>query len=273
MSNELTQVGLASMIVELFYVTLRELSFEDKEDTEEFRSIVLKLRSIIPNENKIYSELSNEDIVFALNSFIKTETDNLVKQRIYSRIKDLYRKRTNTTTVTELGNIISTKILIDVLKELNRKLYGLIDSNLETEEQERLLSYANVYKYNYLTANPFIEDLALKANFNIEALPDIKFDEVEKSFQLKFVEKSTELFLSYVKDSIKELISAESRDEYLNVHVTLFEISRVEVMLPYLTKSNLEDLSHFIETLEYKNKDVAIRNIKKLIKKRKEELE
>lgn len=273
MSNELTKAGFASMIVESYYVTLRELSFEDKEDTEEFKNIVTKLRSIIPAENEMYNELSNEDIVFALNSFRKTETDSLVKQRIYSKIKDLYRERINTALVTELGNIITSKILIDVLKQLNRKLHNLIDGNLDSEERERLLSYANVYKYNYLTANPFIEDLALKADFDVEALPNIKFDEVEKTFQLKFVEKSAELFLSYVKDSIKELISAESKDEYLNVHVTLFEISRVEVMLPYLTKSNLEELSHFIDTLEYKNKDVAIRNIKKLIRKRKEELE
>ena len=273
MNEKLQKAYLASAIIQSYYMKLSELSYQECEDTEEYVEIIDKLKKATNGEKTIYDEIPEEEIDTAIAHFKENDISNVFEARMYSRLNQSLRKRQNSDLLAELANIISSKIIIDVLKKVFLEISKLKLLEVPEEDVAALLLRNDIYKYNYLTGNDFIEQIALQYKFNILSLPTIKFEEIESSFKTSFVKKSAGLFYSYIVESIEELQEIETEDKYNNIYVTLFEMSRIEVMLPYLNKEYLIKLAKYLDSLKDKANNDIIKKIKKLIIKRKEEFE
>ena len=83
---------------------------------------------------------------------------------------------------------------------------------------------------------------------------------------------SQNIIYNYVVSSIEELANFETDDKYLLSYISIFEVARVKVMLPYLNKESLESIMELYKQNKFSyDKNGALRKVKKLINKRKEE--
>ena len=271
MDNKLHFAYLSSAIIETYYIKLRELSYQFEEDSPEYTATINKLKKAVEGEAEMYDELTDEEIQEAIKYFDTFGIKNVTESRMRSQLNQTNRIRHDSIQNVTLGNAITAKIIIDVLKRTTFKILKLKDSNLPDDDIECLLLYNDLYKYNYLTGNNYIEKLALDCNYDILSLPNIRFEDIESKFKTEFIGKSAALTLNYIKDSINELLNIKTDDENLRIYMTLFEVSRIETMIPYLNKEALISLSNYLSSLNEHNE--ALKKIKELVKKRKEEFE
>ena len=272
MVDKLQIIHVTALIIQTYYDKLRSLSIDNLENDPEYDKTVFKLIKCVEGESTLYQELSDKDINSGLNYFNQNGIHSWIEERISSRLKEQKQIRDNPNNQNELGRVISSKIMIDVLKKVTSKILSLTDEGITDEEIDSLLLYNDVHKYHYLTTNSYIESLALSSRFCILALPSLDFHDIEEKYNVSFIEPSTSLAYDYIKASLDELINIKTEDEYFNVYLSLFETTRIEVMLPYLNKEYLNKLSNHLDTLNMSN-NLSVRKIKRLIRKQKEELE
>ena len=269
MNNNIISIKIASAIVSTYYKMLMNFAANDMENTKEYNDTLYKLKKAINGENNIYEDLTKEDYDELIKYYEDYELENSTDARIYTKVRNYQRLNMPNAVVIDgdilLSSAITTKVLIDVLKLTNNKI-----DNLDDYDKDIIKIYSNIMKYTYLSSNCYIENLALKNNYNIEDMPVINFYMIEKVSNVKFMEYAQDLFMQYIKDSIEELNNIDE-DEYLNKYTEIFELSRIEVMLPYLNKESLVKLAIFLNNLNINNNEIT--KVKKLINKRKEEFE
>ena len=274
MTQKLQSAYIASTIIEKFYDKLREISCLQNEDSSEYTTIINKLKKSVIAEDMIYDELSLEEATTAYNKLNENKTSDPVGVRMRYKLSQAIIKKQNTSINIVLSNMISSKIIIDVLKRVTLKIAKLSETAVGEGFIDILLLYNDIYKYSYLTSNSYIEKLALEYEYDILSLPDIHFSDVEKKYGILFVKESSNIALNYIEGSIRELLDMRTDDEHLKVYVMILEVSRIEVMLPYLNKESLILLSSYLNNLNITpDNDMVFKKIKKLLNKRKEELE
>jgi hypothetical protein len=274
MTQKLQSAYIASTIIEKFYDKLREISCLQNEDSSEYTTIINKLKKSVIAEDMIYDELSLDEATTAYNKLNENKTSDPVGVRMRYKLSQAIIKKQNTSINIELSNMISSKIIIDVLKRVTLKIAKLSETAVGEGFIDILLLYNDIYKYSYLTSNSYIEKLALEYEYDILSLPDIHFSDVEKKYGILFVKESSNIALNYIEGSIRELLDMRTDDEHLKVYVMILEVSRIEVMLPYLNKESLILLSSYLNNLNITpDNDMVFKKIKKLLNKRKEELE
>lgn len=277
MSNNLFNASLASGIVTALNLKLLNLTLSNMEDTDEYNELMDTLKTSVKTENKYYHDLTNMDIHMYFD-FIKgtKKFSNPADARVYLRMQDEKRIRDGSKLIGSgilLSSVISSKLTIDILKNIDIKLNNLEDNDeVNIEDIEILKMYAKRYKMHYLSSNYFIERLSLEHNYNLDKIPSYSFYDIEKKFNIQFIDKSREAFTNYVLTSIKELASLKHDDKYLVTYSSLFECARIEALLPYLNIDEVNSILHLYDDSKYRyDANGALRKVKKIIQKRKEE--
>ena len=275
MTDNINRVRVATAITDLIYDKLRFLSGYDKEDSPEYEELLTKVKRCIMIENKEYDNLSNEELLECMIAIEKNKYTHPSLVRHYSKLKYVLQVREGNATDQGnlLNDVISTKLLVDVLKKLDYKVKSLTDNEeISEEDLGILIIFHKVHKFSYLTSNNFIESLAIKNDFDIESIPRLSFSRIEDRFGIKFLDKAKELFLSYATDSIDELLKMNTEDIHARAYTTLFELSRIECVLEYLDYKTTEALQKYVDYNKNYKDDEVLTTVKRLIRKRKEEL-
>ena len=276
MNENIVKTKLASMLVEMYYNKIRSLLCAKQEDTSEFKDLVIKLRNCVNVENNEYHLLSEKDIRTIFMELDKNGIDNNVDVRVSNKIINEKKLRGNfkVKNGVMLSDAITTKVIIDILKRIDKKIEFLkTEGELNDEDIFTLEIYNNAHKINYLSSNNYIEAIALKYFFNVTRIPTIYFNEIEEKFEMNFVTQSKQIFLNYAKDSIQEIANFKNNNEYLTAYASLFELSRTEVILEYLDYDNVKKLLAFLDYNYESDNNEMLNTAKILIKKRKEELQ
>ena len=272
MNTNIFNVKIITQIISVYYQKLIDLSLVNLEETDEYHNILLKIKDLIQKENELYQALSSTDLIFLTNYFNRFEIENENDSRIYSRSNDQNRLRDKNNIIIDnkvlLSSIISSKIIIDVLKKVTKKIEDVQDE----EDNIMLTAYNNVHKYKFLTANSFIEQIALNCQFDIEQMPVINFYQIDEELNIGITKYAKNEFIKYIKLAIDELIRLVSNDKHLYMYVTMFEYSRIEVMIEYLNKPELNKIKNYIENNFNNINNVNITNLKKLIKQKEKDL-
>lgn len=277
MTNNLFNISVASTIITGYYQKIINLAYYDREDSDEYKETIKKLKDYIEVERNYYLALDENDIAEYFKRIKnKTSFGNPIDGRIYMRISDVKKIYEGNPVIDGdklLSSIISSKITIDVLKNVELKIIELNSTDTMDEEDKMLLSlYGKQFKFHYLTSNPFIEQLAIDNEFDINRMPSYSYQEIEDSFKLKFVNNIQDNFYNYIIASLDELANIQCNDKYLLIYTKLFETARIESMLPYLNIDSLNKLICYIGNHDIKySSNSALTKIKKLIMKRKEE--
>ena len=276
MNENIIKTKFASMLVEMYYNKIRSLLCAKQEDTSEFKDLVIKLRNCVNVENNEYHLLSEKDIRTIFMELDKNGIDNNVDVRVSNKIINEKKLRGNfkVKNGVMLSDAITTKVIIDILKRIDKKIEFLkTEGELNDEDIFTLEIYNNAHKINYLSSNNYIEAIALKYFFNVTRIPTIYFNEIEEKFEMNFVTQSKQIFLNYAKDSIQEIANFKNNNEYLTAYASLFELSRTEVILEYLDYDNVKKLLAFLDYNYESDNNEMLNTAKILIKKRKEELQ
>ena len=276
MNENIVKTKLASMLVEMYYNKIRSLLCAKQEDTSEFKDLVIKLRNCVNVENNEYHLLSEKDIRTIFMELDKNGIDNNVDIRVSNKIINEKKLRGNfkVKNGVMLSDAITTKVIIDILKRIDKKIEFLkTEGELSDEDIFTLEIYNNAHKINYLSSNNYIEAIALKYFFNVSRIPTIYFNEIEEKFEMNFVTQSKQIFLNYAKDSIQEIANFKNDNGYLTAYASLFELSRTEVILEYLDYDNVKNLLAFLDYNYESDNNEMLNTAKILIKKRKEELQ
>ena len=276
MNENIVKTKFASMLVEMYYNKIRSLLCAKQEDTSEFKDLVIKLRNCVNVENNEYHLLSEKDLRTIFTGFDKNGINNNVDVRVSNKIINEKKLRGNfkVKNGVMLSDAITTKVIIDILKRIDKKIEFLkTEGELNDEDIFTLEIYNNAHKINYLSSNNYIEAIALKYFFNVTRIPTIYFNEIEEKFEMNFVTQSKQIFLNYAKDSIQEIANFKNNNEYLTAYASLFELSRTEVILEYLDYDNVKKLLAFLDYNYESDNNEMLNTAKILIKKRKEELQ
>ena len=279
MNEGLFKVGTSSVIICATYHRLIELSYANMEDTSEYLELIEKLKIYIKAENELYHNLSKGEVdnYFALINN-KTIFNNSIDGRIYTRMTDIKRIYDSNPVIDGnilLSSVISSKLTIDILKNVEEKIAELYD-NMEMNDDDinMLKLYSKRFKFYYLTTNYFIENLALNANFDVKKIPSYSYQDIENRFNIKFINNIQNNFYNYVITSLNELSLLKSENKYIMIYTKLFEVARIEAMLPYLNLDSLNKILSYITDHKIKcDSNSAIKKVKKIIIKRKEEFQ
>lgn len=268
MSNNIISIKIASTIVTTYYKMLMNLASQDKDKTDEFYEIIDKLKKAVDGEEQLYNNLTSEEYDELIKYYQGNKLQSSTDARIYIRVKNYQRLNLPSLIIYDknilLSSVITAKLIIDVLKMVNQKI-----DDLEDNDKEIIKLYANIINITYLSSNEFIEKIALNNDFDINEIPVINFSNIEKTFNVKFINEAQDLLMQYVNDSYEELNSLNYEDEYLNEYTKLLELSRIEIMIPYLNKDNLLRVKELCNT---GNSDLFT-EIKKLIKNKEKDFE
>ena len=277
MNNNNIGVKFATTLVLMFYDSAKNLSASNMEDSEEFEELILKLRRMIDVENEEYHKLSQKDLLTCYMELNNNGFNSEVDSRMYRKLVYEKRCRENNLKLDNilLSDVIASKLLIDVLKKVNSIIRSTNNNNsIDSDDSMMLNIHNSINKYDFLTANNHIEALALKYKFNIKHLPSLFFDEIANEFNVDFVNSAKPIFLSYARDSIAEIANLSFTDKYLYAYLSLFELSRIDIILKYLDTSSVDDILKQFDSkyIDSRNQEL-IGMVKKLVRKRKEELE
>ena len=277
MTNNIFNASVATSIVTALNLKLLSFAIINLEDSREYKEILDNLKKAVKAENSYYNALSDMEIHMYFD-FIKgvKKFANMSDARVYARMKDEKRIRDGSKVVNDnilLSSIISSKLTIDILKNIDSKIIDLDrDNSLEIDDIEMLKMYAKRFKYHYLSSNYFIEMLSIEHGYDLDSIPSYTFGDIENRFGVPFVEQSRETFRGYVLAAIKELASLKTDDKYALAYSSLFECARIETLLPYLNSDDIDEILHLYDDSKYRyDANSALRKVKKIILKRKEE--
>ena len=276
MNEDLIKIKLAGLFSYYYYHRLKKLSCADQEETDEYLEIIDKLKKVIKAENEVYAGLSERDLRTCSLEIDTYGINNEMDSRKYMKIQFEERKRKHFVLKNGvlLSDAISSKILIDILKGIEKKIEEF-STNPESviEDICMLQFYHNIHKYDYLTSNNYIEALALRYDFDISRIPALYFTDIENKFDVEFVKNLQPIFLNYAKESLEELTTIDTDDRYFQTYISLFELMRLNVVLENLNYDTVKQLLGYFNDNYDDTEDVILASAKSLIKKKKKEFE
>ena len=275
MSENIIGSRIASFIVLAHYNKLIDLSLGNMENTEEFKKEVSEVKRLFVAEKKEYNRVTDWELDNYFKSFTDDKLKNLLDAREYNKLKE--KKRLNEGYLNANGvlisSIISGKLFIDIIKDtqdtINRLLY---EGKIDEGDLYILNLYCRRYKFHYFTANNFIEELAIQKEFNLDKIEKIDFGDIEEAFNIKFIDKSQNIFYEYVMAAINDLGNLDMEDIHEQTFLSMLNVAKVKSLLPYLNIDILNKISEMINDGSSKyERNSALTKVKKLINKRKEE--
>ena len=253
--------------------------------------ILMKIKKKIEEEYNLYSKLDIDDIN-ALMNIIENNDENKLdfsNIRIKMKLAIIYDKLcgyniSNFDLIDDeinysLIDLTTSKIIIDIYKLLNYKLSNVSVSDDKSiqyiKDMKRLNSQYIIYKLSLYDVS---ERLGLEYNFNINNIPVISFDDIEKNIYEIYninmdIEKDMNTqILVFVLSKINMFSSLKMDiNDYGSIYDNLLYVSILEVLFSYLNKQQLEFFKAYFSRIKSDNKIVA-NNVKRLIKNKLNEL-
>lgn len=271
--NNTNTAWLATYILVTNYNKLLELLYTSQEDTPEFKELLDKIKKCVDVENETYSKLSQEFITSTLDSIHEDQELDPYMIRYYNKLVEQKRINRKDPCINNilLSDVISTKISIDLLKILEETMKKLEDNDSISERDLAFLRIHHINsKFQYFTSNNFFEQYALEYNFDIDEMPPIDFKEIEQIYGIDFTKTMSKTLADYIIGSMQEIKELKDEDKYYISYKGLLELARVEAMLPYLDIETIKDIESRYEAVIDEN--ITVRQMKKKIKQKKEEL-
>ena len=278
MNNKYKRGFIISSLIISYYNKLKMYAVNDMEDGLEYVNVLDRIRELISVEDDEYRKLDIFEVSSYISSFDNHE-EGLANERYYNKLINQIKvlEEENEYVIDKdvlLSTVIDSKIIIDTYKLVCERMDNFTNNNYEYDSDiENLVNYHKISKFYYLTSNNYIEKLALKYNFDIAKIPTLSFKYIQDEFKVNFLNNAHSTFSYYIIDSMKYLENINTNEGILNTYLSLFEISRIEVLLSYLNMKEVNAIMNIWNSYYgNKNNNDALVNVKKIIRKRKEEL-
>ena len=275
MSEELSKLSMIAKSITNYYQELENLIYEDLTRNEEYEEIIKRIQELIKYENEEYAKVNLETIKTYFKQ-IHNKDESLVKQRIQNRLNERLEILTNEPQTDDgklLSNIIDAKIMIDTLKIVEKRIENIKQENIHDPRFNTLIQYYESSKLTYLTNTSYLENIALKHSFDIKNIEEISIDKINNEFNIDLIRDFSNMLQINILTGLTTLKEINTYDEILNTYLALTELSRIEALLSYLDKNNIEKLLEIYKFVYGDSKEETMTTANALIRKRKKELE
>ena len=286
--------NISFSIIDNYNKLLELLTINEIEDIE-FNDIIKSISELIEKENKAYSNLSQLEIKAICEGLKAIPESNLsIKDiRVIQRIKTAFDKLNGLTIVNgnvfpflnankklSISDIINSKIVIDTILLVTRKIASLNCSNAEeqefADELENLNRQHALYKLNLYELS---ETIAIKHNYQLNEISPIDLTKIEDKITTLTSEsiKLTNLANSQIFRDFMTFLNSFQHARLIasdieSIYDNLYFISHLEVLLPYLTKEQLYRAYNHCLAMKFKNSLIR-QNVNAVIKRRILEIE
>ena len=281
----------SSYIVEL-YDKLVSMIVNNKNDYNNIRLIIDKIKDEINIEYKIYDNLNLNDIDNLIKIIRSRNELKFADIRVNTRLVTLYDKLCGNTVLNlnmianidenlnfSLIDLVTSKIVIDIYKLLDIKLDNI------TVNDNKSLTYMNdirilniEYMIYKLSLNEVSERLGLEYGYDIKNMPIISISNIENNIFETYglnVDLKKELnskVFRYLLSKINELRKMNMDiDSYDSIYDNLLYVSIIEILISYLNNNQLEFFMAYFKRFESDNK-IVLSNVKKLVRSKINEL-
>lgn len=178
-----------------------------------------------------------------------------------------------------LIDLVSSKIMIDIYKLMDIKLNSLLVYDDKSKEYKNRLIELNIqYIIHRLSLNELSERMSIEYCYDIKNMPVISFDYIENSIyescgvNIDLKNKVNSKIFKFLIGKINEFNSISmNMNNYESIYDNLLYVSIFEVLISYLTKSQLEFIWVYFNRISSDNKIISD-NIKKLVRSKINEL-
>lgn len=287
--NKLLDIIANEILKEKLYNELYIVILEKMIYSPEYEDIITDLYNTISNDNLIYKNLTLEEIDLYLDKLNQINNEFNVITRIKNKLldrKNILSKTYDTINISNdiFENINDKFILTDlmeyyILVNTYRFAYSSIINTLPDNKgdkifKEKLLDNFYISLIESMSTFELAETIGLQHYFNIDNLPSIDI--------INLIDNSTIIdpkyyYLSLVeryKSLINDIFNYTDKNNSLkDVFDTLLILSEIETLLFILKEEYLEiAIEYFNFNASFKNNSLFKTNIRRLIRKRNEEL-
>ena len=132
MQENIIGARTASFITLSYYKRLKDLALSNLEDTDEYNEIINKLKKYVNVENEQYSHITKDEINNYFKHLEKFQSADSLEGRCYLKLKERKREMDGNLLIGNkylFSSILSSKIYIDVLKDVEEKINFLCEND------------------------------------------------------------------------------------------------------------------------------------------------
>lgn len=277
-------------IVKLYdrFVSLLLIKNKNNINNGTIKLLLNEIKNEINEEYEMYSLLVDEDVTSFINKIhlMSDEKLGLVNVRVNSQLAIVYDKLLGYTVLNDgmfptldenlnfsLIDLISSKIVIDIYKLLDNKLSLLsVNDDKSREYVEKIININKQYVIYKLCLHEVSERLAIDYCYDISKMPSISIDEIERNYfetygtVIDLKRNINSKVFRYIITKINEFRNiAMNTDDYESIYDNLLYVTQIEVLITYLTKSQLEFILAYCSRIKSDNK-MVLDNVKRLVR-------
>lgn len=263
-SYKIKQCYINSINTVNLYNELTNYLLRDVTD-DSFSSLIFRLKTSIDKECICYDKLTLSELIEFESQINLSENNNLSEyiMRIKNKLMFSFEKVYNNSIMNKdlflnldynlhlsILDLINSKINIDTQKLITKKISSLTADNFDTSNYILLLKDINkVYSINYLNLYEVSERMLINSSFDINKLSTYSFEDIEKRIyadrnikvDLKNMYNNVIFFMAL---NLLEIIenSKFNQNNILSIYTNLYYVSKLEILLDYLTHSQLLEL-------------------------------
>ena len=274
MPEELKKVILLSEEITMQYVKLTGLMIDEETDTEEFEDTLTKIKELLDEEQEVYSKINLDTIegYFKVYNLLEdTPIENRVLERLKER-KNVILDVPRINDYTTIGSVIGAKIVIDTIILMEKRINSLVKENSTDEGVNLIKMYHKSALFAHLTNSTYIEKRSLEYDFDVESMPPISFEEINKQFDANIPNDIQNTIIKHILEDLISLNDINLPDRFVATYIALFELSRIETMLEYLNKNSLNTMYRIFQSQFNNSKTEPMLMAKELIRKRKDSI-
>lgn len=274
MTEELMSARLISKAIMDLYTKLMDLISDNNEDSILYDETIHKIKKAVILEKKAYNKI---DLLTIKTFFDKydSKSDTPTEKRMYEKLTERMDRLTEKRKLqdgTLFTNVVDSKIIIDSFRIIRKRILSIKDENQEDELFKRLVLYYHISKFSLFTTNSYIEDIALECNFNVDKMPNITFEDINKMYNIDSLKIANDDLCLKVYAILSILNEINNSDGVLNDYLALTELSNIETILNYLEYNEVSKLETLYQTIFSKTTKPQLITAKKLIRNRLKEL-
>lgn len=292
--NEFNDIG--KKIVSLYdeFVSLLFTKNNGKIKVDDICFVLDQIKKEVNKEYVCYKDISLDEIDDFIKKVSETEDRDLTYSdiRVKNKLAILYDKLLGNIVLNNgiistlsgdygfsLIDLVTSKIMIDIYKLMDMKLNSLLVHDDKSKEYKNRLIELNIqYIIHRLSLNELSERMGIEYCYDIKNMPVISFDYIENSIYesygvtIDLKNKVNSKIFKFLAGKINEFNSVSIyMDSYESIYDNLLYVSIFEVLISYLTKSQLEFILVYFNRISSNNKIISA-NIKRLIRSKINEL-
>ena len=257
---------VTSSVIISFYNELLGYTLRDMKDSDEYNACLDKIRKMIVMEDNEYNKLNLKQVNYYIRRLNKSHMHTPVDDRYIEKLTNRRRILSGEAVIDGdilLSTIFDSKIIIDTFKSV---FYRIEEFDADDEFKSQLMELFNTSLFYFFTSNNFLERNALENGFDVLKLPNINY---EKIGDYVISENSKNTFKRYIDEALTFLDMLSGDNDIMLTYVALLEISRIEIMLQYVSAPEIEQI---LDKLNKYKTNEALDTVKRLVLKKKEEM-